>query len=159
MLRMIEVVEALLLRLSIVTGFATLMIVLSIVADVGGRALFNSPVHGATEFSELLLVILVFTGLAAAQYNRQNFALDVLTRYLPDRAQSAIEHLGYLLCLVIVVLLAWLSTKQAINSFHRGETGFGIVPFPIWPARFVLAIGLWLLGLQFVCDIIRYLIG
>jgi len=159
MLQLIGAVERLLMRLGIVSGFATLIITIIVVLDVAGRSLFNAPLHMSTELSELLLVVLVFLGLAAAQQNRQNYAIDIGTRALPQGLQVAIEHLGYLFSLVLVAVLAWLSTKQAISAFERGEAGFGIIPFPIWPARFILAIGLWLLALQFVCDILRYLMG
>lgn len=159
MLQLIEAVERLLLRLGIVSGFATLIVTIIVVLDVAGRSLLNAPLHMSTEISELLLVVLVFLGLAAAQQNRQNYAIDIGTRALPQGLQVAIEHLGYLFSLVLVAVLAWLSTKQAFSAFERGEAGFGIIPFPIWPARFILAIGLWLLALQFVCDILRYLMG
>jgi TRAP-type C4-dicarboxylate transport system permease small subunit len=159
MLQLIGAVERLLMRLGIVSGFATLIITIIVVLDVAGRSLFNAPLHMSTELSELLLVVLVFLGLAAAQQNRQNYAIDIGTRALPQGLQVAIEHLGYLFSLVLVAVLAWLSTKQAISAFERGEAGFGIIPFPIWPARFILAIGLWLLALQFVCDLLRYLMG
>ena len=159
MLSFIEAVEGSLSRLGIVSGFATLVITLVVVIDVAGRSLFNLPLHMSTEISELLMVILVFLGLAAAQGNRQNFAIDIASRHLPMSLQLLVEMLGYLFSLVLVAVLAWLSTKQAYSAFERGETGFGIIPFPIWPARFILALGLWLLAVQFLCDVFRYLIG
>lgn len=159
MLAAIETIEALLMRLGIASGITTLLITLTVVADVVGRAVFNHPIHGATELSELLLVAMVFFGLAAAQQGRQNYAIDIATRHLPKGVQSALEVFGYLFCLAVTVALAWFATNQAISSFQRGEAGFGIFPFPIWPARFVLAVGLWLLALQFLCDVLRHLIG
>lgn len=159
MISLIERVERGLLALSIFSGFATLLIIIVVCIDVAGRFLFNAPLHGGVEFSELLMVVLVFFGLAAAQQQRQNYSIELLTRHLPLGAQKALELLGYLTCLGIVLLLAWPSSKQAVMSFERGEAGFGIVPFPLWPARILLAIGLWLLALQFLCDIYRFLVG
>jgi len=159
MLSAIEAVEWFLSRLGVLSGFATLLITLLIVADVAGRSMFDSPLHGATEISELLLVALVFLGLASAQQKRQNYAIDVASRHLPVRLQVGLEHLGYLFCLLLTIGLAGFTTHQAMASYARGEAGFGIMPFPIWPARFLLAGGLWLLALQFVCDLLRYVMG
>jgi TRAP-type transport system small permease protein len=159
MIQLIEAIEWLLVRLGVATGLTTLLITVVIVIDVAGRAIFSAPLHSGTEISELLLVTLVFLGLAAAQQNRQNYAIDVFSRHLPIPVQRLLEMLGYMFCIAVVGLLAWLSTKQAFNSYERGEAGFGIISFPIWPARFILAIGLWLLALQFVCDIIRQAMG
>lgn len=155
MIALIERVERVLLSLSIITGFATLLIILIVVIDVTGRFLFNAPFHSGVEVSELLLVILVFLGLAAAQQQRQNYAIELLTQHFPPWLQQAFELIGYVACLLIVVFLAWPSTRQAVASFERGESGFGIVPFPLWPGRILLAIGLWLLAVQFLCDIYR----
>lgn len=130
-----------------------------VVIDVVGRAALNEPLHSGIEISQLLLVSLVFLGLSAAQQQRQNFAIEVFTRNLPVPVQHAFKLVGYVVCLGIVALLAWPSTNQAISSFNRNEMGFGIVAFPIWPARIVLAVGLWLLAVQFLCDIYRLATG
>jgi TRAP-type C4-dicarboxylate transport system permease small subunit len=159
MIALVERLERLLLSLSIISGFATLLIILIVVTDVMGRFLFNLPFHSGVELSELLLVILVFLGLAAAQQQRQNYAIEILTQHFPHRLQQAFELAGYVGCLLIVIVLAWPSSKQAIASFERGESGFGIVPFPLWPARIILAFGLWVLGAQFLCDIYRHIVG
>lgn len=159
MLATIDAIERWLARLGILSGVMTLLITIVVVADVTGRFLFNHPIHGATELSELLLVAMVFIGLAAAQQDRQNYAIDMVTRHLPVSVQKFLEILSYVLCMLVVAALAWFSLRQAFDSYDRGEAGFGIIPFPIWPARFVLAIGLWLLALQFFCDITRHLMG
>lgn len=159
MLPLIEAVERFLSRLGMASGFATLLITLVIVVDVTSRALLNAPLHMSTEVSELLMVVLVYLGLAAAQQKRQNFAVDIAIRRLPENLQSLVETLGYVFSLVLVATLAWLSTKQAFSALERGEAGFGIIAFPIWPARFILALGLWLLALQFLCDVLRYFLG
>jgi len=152
-------IERMLVWLGVVSGFATLVIMVIVVIDVTGRAAFNAPLHSGVEISELLLVSLVFLGLASAQQKRQNFAIEVLSRHLPPKAQKGLELVGSLACLVIVVLLAWPSAHQAISSFNRNEMGFGIVAFPVWPARILLALGLWLLAVQFAIDILRILTG
>lgn len=159
MSHLVGVLEAGLARLGIVSGFGTLLIMIIVCADVAGRTLFNAPFHSGVEVSELMLVCLVFLGLAAAQQQKQNYAIDILTQHLPAWLQRGLELVGYVACLAIVVMIAWPSSKQAITSFNRGEAGFGIVPFPVWPARAILALGLWLLALQFVFDIFRLLTG
>lgn len=159
MINLIGVIERLILRLGITSGFATLLITIVISIDVAGRTLISAPLHSSTEVSELLLVAMVFFGLAAAQQNRQNYAIDVLSRHFPPAIQRFLEILGYLFSLCVVGLLAWLSTRQAISAYKRGEAGFGIIAFPIWPGRFVLAFGLWLLVLQFFFDMVRQLVG
>jgi TRAP-type C4-dicarboxylate transport system permease small subunit len=159
MLAIIETIERWLMQLGIASGLATLAITLVVVVDVTARFVFNAPIHGANEASELLLVVMVFMGLAAAQQGRQNYAIDMATRHLPQAAQALLELFAYVFCLVVVAALAWFSTRQAIDSFGRGEAGFGVIPFPIWPARFVLAGGLWLLAVQFACDVLRHLMG
>ena len=155
----VDRIEAALIRLSVISGFATLLIMIIVCIDVVGRSAFNSPLHGGTEFSELLLVCLVFLGLAAAQQQRQNFAIDILVRHFPETVRRGFDLLAFAICFVLIVALAWPSSKQALTSFGRGEAGFGIIAFPIWPARTVLAIGLWLLALQFAFDIYRLLTG
>lgn len=159
MLRVLDSVEAVLIRLGILSGFGTLLIMIIICVDVAGRFLFNAPLDSGVELSELLLVSLVFLGLAAAQQQKQNFSIEILTQHLPCWLQRALELFACLACLAIIVIIAWPSSKQAFTSFERGEAGFGIVPFPVWPARTILAAGLWLLALQFAFDAVRLLTG
>jgi TRAP-type C4-dicarboxylate transport system permease small subunit len=159
MSRVVDWVEAALLRLGALSGFGTLLIMVVVCLDVAGRAALNAPFHSGVEVSELLLVSLVFLGLAAAQQQKQHFAVEIVARHLPPGLRRGLELAGLLACLGITAVIAWPSTRQAAASFDRGETGFGIVPFPVWPARAILALGLWLLAVQFACDAYRLVAG
>lgn len=137
------------------SGFGTLAIMVVVVIDVLGRALFNSPLPGGNEFSELLLVSMIFLGLAAAQQQRQHFAIEIAVQHLPPGLRRWVDIFGWLVSLAVVCLLAWLSARQAWTSMLRSEASYGTISFPIWPARIVLAFGLALLALQYAVDIVR----
>ncbi len=145
------------LNLGILSGFGTLVIMVLIVVDVAGRTLFNTPIPGSNEFSELLLIAMIFLGLAAAQQRREHFAIELAIQYLPPSAKRWVTLGGWLVSLAVVGLLAWLSARQAWTSMLRNEASYGTIAFPIWPARAVLALGLGLLSLQLVIDIVRAL--
>ena len=151
--------ERLTLQLGVLSGFATLAMMVVVVLDVSGRALFNAPIPGANESAELLLVGMIFLGLAAAQRQRQHFAIEIAVQHLPPAAKRWVTLGGWLVSLAIVGLLAWLSAKQAWASMLRAEASYGTISFPIWPARMVVAFGLGLLALQLAVDSLRLLRG
>lgn len=153
----VRLFERLTLQLGTLSGFATLAIMVAVTLDVCGRFFFNAPIPGANEFSELLLVAMIFLGLAAAQQQRQHFAIEIAIQHLPPSIKRWFVLGGWLVSLAIVGLLAWLSAKQAWASMLRDEASYGMIAFPIWPARIVLAFGLALLALQFAIDIARML--
>lgn len=159
MFKTIDQIERIIQGLGSASGFATLVILLVVCIDVAGRSFFNAPLHAGVEASELMLVSLVFLGLAAAQQRRNNFAIDILYNNLPSSAQRGLDVIGIVVCLAITSTMAWPSTMQAISSFQRNEMGFSLVAFPIWPARIVIAGGLWLLVLQFAFDLLRIVLN
>ncbi len=159
MFKSIDQIERIIQGLGSASGFATMVILLIVCIDVVGRSFFNAPLDAGVEASELMLVSLVFLGLAAAQQRKQNFAIDILYNNLPGVAQKGLDVIGFIVCLAITVTMAWPSTMQAISSFQRNEMGFSLVAFPIWPARIVIAGGLWLLALQFTFDLLRIVLN
>ena len=146
-------------QLGALSGFATLAITMVVVLDVAGRALLNAPLPGGNEFSELLLVGMIFLGLAAAQQQRQHFAIEIAVQHLPPAARRWVEIAGWLVSLALVGVLGWLSARQAWASMLKAEASYGTISFPIWPARMVLAFGLGLLAVQFAVDIVRRVRG
>lgn len=147
--------------LGILSGSTVLIVMLVVCADVVGRSLFNTPLDGATEASELLLACLIFFGLAAAQKNRQHYMVELLVARLQPPARRFLDAFTLLLSAGVTALLCWYSSRQALVSFEMDEVGFGTVAFPIWPARIVVALGLGLFSIQYLvqflsaCGLVR----
>ena len=143
--------------LGLASSFAVIAITLAIVADVTGRYLLNAPIDGASEFAVTAMIAVVYLGLMAAQRNSGNFRVDMLLRVLPAGAQQALEIFWRLVALAVLVLLAWLSTREAILSTEMGEASFGTIAFPVWPSRILLSIGMWALTAQLLLELVIHI--
>src|SRR5436309_8236212 len=67
-------------------------------ADVIGRYLFNSPLRGAFEITELMLLALIFAGLPLASRADEHVCLDFIDRPLGARGQKLLRRAIDLLC-------------------------------------------------------------
>lgn len=150
--RLIEKISEILGGLS---GFTTLIITVTVILDIALRALLNAPIPGATEFSTLLLVALVYLGLASVQAGKANFSVEIIVAHLPPAVRRVQEALVTLLSAAAIGLLVWFTGKEAWMSTMRGEMTFGAIVFPVWPSRIIVTFGLAILWLQLVCDALR----
>lgn len=67
-----------------VMGGVLLMALMGLtVVDVVGRYLFNAPLIGATELTELLLAAVIFLGLPAVALAEEHVTVDLLTDRMP----------------------------------------------------------------------------
>lgn len=143
--------------LGLASSFAVIAITLAIVADVTGRYLWSAPIDGASEFAVTAMIAVVYLGLMSAQRNAGNFRVDMLLRVLPAGAQQTLEILWRIVALVVLVLLAWLSTREAAISVEMGEASFGTIAFPVWPSRILLGIGMWALTAQVLVELVVHI--
>ena len=104
-------------RVEGVLGVASSLILLVMMAltfvDVVARYLFNRPLAGAFEVTELLLLVLIFAGLPLVTYADEHALMDFIDRPLGPRATRVLERLVQLLCAGVMALLAWLVWLKA----------------------------------------------
>ena len=81
-------------RADVVLGGAASAILLGMmlltVVDVVGRYVFNRPVRGAFEVTELMLVVLIFAGLPLVSYGDEHAVMDFVDRLLGPAGQRAL---------------------------------------------------------------------
>jgi TRAP-type C4-dicarboxylate transport system permease small subunit len=141
------------------SGISTMILMLIIVPDVIGRKFFNAPIPGASETGVLLLICKIFLGLPGAQASGSNFSVTLLQEVMTPRWRRLVKLLTTLIAAVIFGLIAKMSVLSAIRSTQRGEISFGVIAFPLWPGKIILAGGLALLTVQLVVDALRLLYG
>lgn len=138
--------------LSVVTAIlaatSVAVIMLSIVADVFLREFFGASIRGVFEYSEMLMVIVVYFSLGYAQFMRSHVDVDLLAQRLPERISVFLQ---LIVLTAVGVLLLWMTfetLRAATESFERAEERFGMVRVPLWPARFALPIGFFAMATQ-----------
>ena len=138
----------------LISEVATFVMMLLVVANVIGRYLFNRPVTGTLEFTESLLVIVIFLSLALTQYDGGHIRVNLVTRRLPKRTARVLSVVAMLCGCVFFTWCAYAAWIYAVQSYSFGEQEWGEVVFPLWPMKFVVFFGIALLALQFLLDAI-----
>ena len=88
------------------------MMVLTFV-DVVARYVFNRPVQGAFEVTELMLLVLIFAGLPLVSFADEHATMDFIDRLLRPRGRQAVRAGVDVLCAALLALLAWLVWLKA----------------------------------------------
>ncbi len=118
------------------------------VADVFGRYLFNRPVHGTFELTEMLMVLIVFMALGLAQHDNEHISLDLAYNYIPGRLKAMTDTVVEAVNLVVVVGITWqlyeYSVRMSVGNYTTAVLELPIYPFVILAiagtASYVLAI-------------------
>ena len=125
---------------------------LLVTGDVLGRYLFNSPIHGTTEITEFMMVGLLYFTLAHTQALKAHIRVDMLVSLFSPRARLICEEITYFLGFILLALITWQSLVSAIQAWKIGETTFGLILFPLFPAKVLIPIGCFIVCLRLILD-------
>ena len=122
----------------VVTADLMLMMVLTFI-DVVGRYIFNSPLPGAKELTEVLLALLVFASAPLITADRTHITTalfeSVLSRGVLRRRNSVLALLGALVCGVLAWRL-WLQAGLAATV----STGTPLLGLPVAPVVYFMSV-------------------
>ena len=90
-----------------------LAMMLLTVVDVVARYVFNRPLRGAFEVTELMLVILIFAGLPLVSFADEHAVMDFVDRVLGSGARNLLRRAVQALSGAFMFLLAWLVWLKA----------------------------------------------
>lgn len=135
---------------------ACLLFVLMIAgaADVLGRYLFNAPINGTMERSQLLVGLMVFLSWGYTQVKKGHVSVEIFIVHLPGRLKSFAEILTTLMTLALFILIVWQSFVMAIETYKSGEVVF-VIHWPLAPFQFFVPLGGVVFCLVLIADIIQ----
>jgi TRAP-type transport system small permease protein len=90
--------------------------------DVVARYLFNSPIRGGFEMTELTLLVLIFAGLPLVSHGDEHVTMDFIDRMLPARAVAALVRLVHALVAAMFFFLTWQMLIKAQRIAGYGDT-------------------------------------
>jgi TRAP-type C4-dicarboxylate transport system permease small subunit len=137
--------------LSYIGNAAIAFMMLLTTVDVLGRYFFNSPVLGAYEITEYLMLIMVFSFLAFAQSNKAHINVDIVYNRLPARLQRVFERFNHIVCLLMMILVTWKSAQRILELKRTGEASL-LLKIPDYPFAVFLVIGCLVFCIEFFKD-------
>lgn len=88
--------------------------------DVIGRYLFNSPLHGGTELTEIGLAVMVFAAMPVITWRGGHIVVDLLDRFLGSVLVKVLSLFAALVISTSMYFLAWRIFELGERSIRRG---------------------------------------
>ncbi len=144
-------------RWGIIVGAVALIVcMLTVVSEVALRSTLRLTFSGTIEIVQFLLVIIFFSGLAYAQFNKKHIKVDILINRFPPAAQLATRACAELVTLAIIAIIGWRSVIQAQYSLVT-HTHTGLMEIPLWPLGFLTAVFMALFTLALLSSFLEVL--
>jgi TRAP-type C4-dicarboxylate transport system permease small subunit len=136
--------------LDAVLGIASSVILLILMAltvvDVISRYIFNWPLRGAFELTELMLLVLIFAGLPLVSHADEHVTMDFIDRMVGARTKTVVVRVVHLLTTGVMALLTWKIWDKAQKLADYGDTTdvlkIVIAPFVFFMAAMIAVTGL-----------------
>src|SRR3954468_24315927 len=108
-------------------------------ADVISRYIFNWPLRGAFELTELMLLTLIFAGLPLASRADEHVTLDFIDMALGDSGRLLLRRFVDLVCGLLFLGLAWRVWIKAGKIAGYGDTT-EVLRLPVGPFVYFMAV-------------------
>jgi TRAP-type C4-dicarboxylate transport system permease small subunit len=123
--------------------------------DVFGRWLFNSPLAGTLELTEMGVVAVVYLTIGHAvvgrRLTRSEAALGLLERRGARRTDLALRTVFNAAGAVVFTIIAWGQVPRLIDAWNYGyfKGNVGIFTAPTWPLEAIMLTGAVAAALHF----------
>jgi len=132
-----------------------LVMMLGTTTDVVLRYIFNRPIKGAFEITELLMLTVVALGLAYTQTRKGHVFVELVSRRFSPRGQAVNDAAVYLVSLGICLLIAWRVVTAARVTQVTNMVASPVVEVPIYPFYYLMGFGIAVLCLVYIIDILN----
>ncbi|MGB9825301.1 MAG: TRAP transporter small permease subunit [Desulfofundulus sp.] len=114
----------------------------------------NKPIPGLTTLGVLVLLAVVYLGMARCEEMEEHTTVDILTTRLPARWKNINCIFVNVLKLIAVTVLLYVSVINLAMSYSTQESFADVVRLPIWPSKLAVAIGAFFFAVQVVCKLV-----
>jgi TRAP-type C4-dicarboxylate transport system permease small subunit len=142
--------------LLVVAATLAFLLCFLVCADVIGRVGFNRPVKGTPEMVSFTIVIVCFLQAAYAIRSGGMIRVEAVIELLPPWAQRSCMLFGALAGFAFFGLVFWGSLDPLAHAWSSNEfEGEGALRVPVWPARFIVALGTLLAAFNYLLLALR----
>lgn len=131
-----------------------LFVMLYVVSEVLMRTLFNSPLEGHLEISELITPGIIFLALAYTQSTGGHVRMTLVVDMLPQAAKRYAEIFNLVLSVGIYSVLTFYSGNHTYRTWNYGDSTM-MYEYAVWPSTLVVTIGFFFSTLRLYLDLLE----
>lgn len=143
--------------LNLAAAGGALLLMAAVTIQIIARYIFNRALPGVYESAELLLVGIIYLGLAHIQSRNGHIRVELFVSRLSPAGRNLAESFALLPVLALFAIITYKSGQTAYQAWRMGEVSMGLIDFPVWPAKMMVPIGTSLLCLRFIVQFLRSL--
>lgn len=136
-----------------ICGWMTGVVMLLLLADVLFRT-FAKPIMGVAELAMFVMVGTVYAGLANCEMEKGHVRVGSLVELLPPKGQKIAMIITYAIAALAIGCATIAMSQNAYYSFIDNEGIAGAINYPLYPVKFVMALGLILYTMQIILNLI-----
>ena len=122
------------------TSAAVLFVMMLVTAvDVVGRYLFNAPLAGGFELTEMLLAGLIYCGLPLVSKRREHIVIDTFDPLMSPRAKRAFDVFAEIVCCLTLSGIGILIFRRAARVAEYGDTT-SVLKLPLAPVAYLMGV-------------------
>ena len=141
---------------AVTTTSALVVLFVAVLTDISLRAI-GLPVIGIPEFSALVMIVIVYGGLAYGQSKNAHVSVDWFFNHFNQKTQVWLQAAVFVIILAFLVLVLYATGKRFIVSLVVAEKYEGLGFMPMWPARFMIFLGILWFWFQILIEFLRSL--
>ncbi len=154
--RIMNVITGISKMVTYIAAVSIIIMAVIICYDVGMRYFFNKPTHWAIEYSQYLMLAVIFLPLALVQKEKRHITVELFTNYLSPKIRTTLSELIIpILCLLVTCALLWQFAMLSYTLFGYHEVSTSALRVPLFPISLILVIGTLLLLVVLAFQIIE----
>ncbi len=124
-----------------------------IVWEVTLRNVFGHPTIWIHELSSMIFGALSILGGAYTLRVRGHVSMDLFYNKLSERGRAVLDIITFPLFFVFIFTILWYGTLFAMRSYVSHEASISTWGPPLWPVKFTVPIGAFLLLLEAIAKL------
>jgi TRAP-type C4-dicarboxylate transport system permease small subunit len=123
--------------LSAASATVLFLMMLITAVDVVGRYVFNMPLNGGFEMTEMLLAALIYCGLPLVSQRREHIVIDTFDPLMSAAVKRALDMLAEIVCSLTLGGIGYLIFRRAARVAEYGDTT-NVLKLPLAPVAYVM---------------------
>jgi len=105
--------------------------------DVVGRYVFNKPLNGGFEVTEMMLAALIYCGLPLVSQRREHIVIDTFDPLMSRRVKRGLDVLAEIICSITLGGIGYLIFRRAARVAEYGDTT-NVLKLPLAPVAYLM---------------------